>query len=126
MPMKLPGLTRILLCTVETNVLALEERYANDPVLLAMYKRELLIPGWAGELDSVELEYIKSELRQSSSLRRRWGFKPSAKRLSEKHIRAVARDGLSAIKKPVLASVEKDDISPEYFFTLTRLLPVYH
>jgi len=83
---------------------SLQERYANAPELLEFYQRKLLEPGWAGELKPYELAYIKSQLRLSPSLRRRWGFRPSAKRLSEKHIRAVARDGLSAIKKPVLAS----------------------
>jgi len=61
-----------------------------------------------GELKPYELAYIRSQLRQSPSLRRRWGFRPSAKRFSEKHIRAVARDGLSAIRKPVLASAPKE------------------
>jgi hypothetical protein len=75
--------------------MSLEERYAKDPELLEFYKKNLLEPGWAGELDPVELAYIKSRLRESASLRRRWGFRPSAKRLSEKRIRAVARDGLS-------------------------------
>jgi len=79
--------------------MTLEERYANDPWLLEFYKEELLEPGWAGELDDVELEYIKSHLRQSPSLRRRWGFRPSAKRFSENHIRAVAMDGVSASKR---------------------------
>ena len=83
----------------------LEEIYAGDPELLKFYKKKLLEPGWAGELKPCELAYIKSQLKLSPSLRRRWGFRPSAKRLSERHIRAVARDGLSAIKKPVLASV---------------------
>lgn len=87
--------------------MSLEERYANDPEMLAFYKRKLLQPGWAGEMDCVELDYIKSQLRQSPSLKRRWGFRPTARRLSSSHIRAVARDGLSAIKKPVLASVGK-------------------
>lgn len=76
--------------------MSLEERYASDPELLEFYKKKLLIPGWAGEPDAVELAYIKSQLRQSSSLRRKWGFRPTAKRLSEGRIRAVARDGLSA------------------------------
>jgi hypothetical protein len=40
----------------------LEERYKNDPKLLALYKTKLLEPGWAGELDRVELAYVKSEL----------------------------------------------------------------
>ena len=76
--------------------MSLEERYADDPEFLEVDMENLLEPGWAGELDPVELAYIKSQLRQSSLLRRRWGFRPSAKRLSEKRIRAVARDGLSA------------------------------
>jgi len=88
-------------------IMMLEERYRNAPDLLEFYKRKLLMPGWVGEIDTVELDYIKSHLRQSSSLKRRWGFRPTAKRLSESYIRAVARDGLSANKKPVLASAMK-------------------
>lgn len=82
-----------------------EERYAHAPELLEFYKRKLLQPGWAGELKPYEFTYIKSQLRQSPSLKRRWGFKPTAKRLSEKRIRAVARDGLSPNERRVLASV---------------------
>ena len=76
--------------------ISLEERYADDPEFLELYRENLLKPGWAGDLDPDELAFIKSKLRQSPSLRRRWGFRPSAKRLSESHIRAVAKDGLSA------------------------------
>ena len=79
--------------------MTLEERYANDPWLLELYKEKLLEPGWAGELDDVELEYIKSHLKQSPSLRRRWGFRPSAKRFAESRIRVVAMDGVSASKR---------------------------
>jgi hypothetical protein len=82
----------------------LEERYTGDPEFLKFYKKKLLQPGWAGELTRDELTYIKSRLQQSPSLKRRWGFKPSAKRLVERRIRAVAIDGISAIQKPVLAS----------------------
>jgi len=85
--------------------MTLGEIYEGDPKLLKFYKRKLLEPGWAGELKPYELAYIKAQLRQSPALRRRWGFRPSAKRFSEKHIRVVARDGLSTIQKPVLASV---------------------
>jgi len=74
--------------------MSLEERYAHDLELLEFYKQKLLEPGWAGELDPDELAYLKSQLRRSPSLRRRWGFRPSAKRLSEGRIRAVARNGL--------------------------------
>lgn len=75
--------------------MTLEERYRDDPGLLEFYIRKLLIPGWPGELDDVELAYIKSQLKISPALRRRWRFKPSAKRLSEKRIREVARNGVS-------------------------------
>jgi hypothetical protein len=88
-----------VLCTDSDNQMTLAERYANDPWLLEYYKVNLLEPGWAGELDDVELEYIKSHLRQSPSLRRRWGFHPSARRFSESRIRAVAMDGVSANKR---------------------------
>jgi hypothetical protein len=84
--------------------MSLEERYARDPELLAFYRKRLLEPGWAGDLGPDELAYIKSELRGSASLRRRWGFRPSAKRLSESRIRAVAGDGLQATGRRVSAS----------------------
>ena len=99
------GQILILLSTVRISMMTLEERYADDLDLLSFYRKKLLELGWAGELDSVELAYIRSELRQSASLRRRWGFRPSAKRLSEHRIRTIARDGLSANKRLVLASV---------------------
>jgi hypothetical protein len=79
--------------------MTVEERYANDAWTLEFYKAKLLEPGWAGEIDSVELEYIKSNLRQSRSLRRRWGFRPSAKRFSERRIREVAMWGVSKRQK---------------------------
>ena len=88
----------------------LDERYKDDPELLAFYKKKLLEPGWAGELSLDEFAYVKSQLRQSALLRRRWGFRPSARRLSERHIRAVARDGATAIRKPVLASAARDQM----------------
>ena len=84
--------------------MTLQERYADNPGLLRFYEDKLLQSGWAGELDDVELAYIKFYLRQSPSLKRKWGFRPSAKRLSESRIRAVARDGLSAIKGAVSRS----------------------
>jgi len=86
---------------------SLGEHYKNDPELLGFSQKKLLEPRWAGELSPDELAYMKSQLRQSSSLRRRWGFRPSAKRLSESRIRAVARNGLGAISSRVLASVVK-------------------
>ena len=73
--------------------MSLQEQYADDPSLVDHYQPKLLEPGWAGELTPDELAYVKSQLRQSRSLRRRWGFRPSAKKLSESRIRAVARHG---------------------------------
>jgi len=79
---------------METDRMTLEERYANDPEFLKFYREKLLEPGWAGDLDDVELQYIKSELRKSPAVRRRWGFRPSAKRFSDSRIRDVAMNGV--------------------------------
>jgi hypothetical protein len=84
---------------VRDNRMSLEEEYANDPKLLKFYQEGLLEPGWAGELSRNELAYIKSELKKSPSLKRRWGFRPTAKRFSESHIRDVAMNGLPPRKK---------------------------
>jgi hypothetical protein len=78
-----------------------------DPALHDFYFRNLLEPEWAGELDRVELAYIRSQLQQSPSLRRRWGFRPSARRLSEARIRAVAMHGISRSVGAVSASVRR-------------------
>ena len=37
----------------------LEQRYKNDPKLLAFYQKKLLIRGWAGRTDDVEKEYVR-------------------------------------------------------------------
>lgn len=86
----------------------LEEQQKDAIEFLEFYKEKLIEPGWAGELSPDEFTYIKLQLKQSPSLKRRWGFRPSAKRLSESRIRTVARKGRSANKKPVLALVTKD------------------
>ena len=78
--------------------MSLEQQPVNDPEILKLYQENLIEPGWAGELDDDELAYIKSQLRKSPSLRRRWGFRPTAKRLSESHIRDVAMNGVSRKK----------------------------
>lgn len=75
-----------------------------DPELHDSYATDLLDPGWAGELDRAEFAYIKAQLRQSQSLKRRWGFRPSAKRLSEARIRIIAMHGVSGDEGGVLAS----------------------
>ena len=93
--------------------MTLDKIHGDDPGLLKFYKEKLLIPGWAGEIKPFELDYIKSQLRASPSLKRRWGFKPRAKRLPKKRIRAIARDGLSPKTKNerrVLASLVKEEM----------------
>jgi hypothetical protein len=74
--------------------MTIDKRYQDDPELGAFYKENLLEPGWAGELAPYELAYIKSELMKSPRLKMRWGFRPSAKRFSEKRIRDVAMNGV--------------------------------
>jgi len=87
----------------------------NGPQVLSFYQDSLLKPGWAGKLSPDEFAYIKSQLRKSPSLRRRWGFRPSAKRLSESRIREIAREGLRANGRRVLASaVENQQGSPTF------------
>jgi hypothetical protein len=54
--------------------MTIEERYADDPDLLTFYRKKLLEPGWAGELDTVEMAYIKSELRRSSLAQEKMGL----------------------------------------------------
>lgn len=61
-----------------------------------MIDERLLKPGWAGDLNPEEFKYVRSQLRKSPSLKRRWGFRPSAKRLAEGRIRTIARDGRSS------------------------------
>ena len=74
--------------------MSVEECYRNASQLLSFNRKKLLEPGWAGELSPEEFAHIKSQLQRSPSLRRRWRFRPSAKRLSESRIRSVARIGL--------------------------------
>ena len=82
-----------------------KEQHTNDLDIPGLYKERLIEPGWAGELNREELAYVKSELKKSPSLKRRWGFRPSARRFSDDHVQAIARDGVCAKKKRVLASV---------------------
>jgi hypothetical protein len=105
--MRQPGPILTSLYTVVDNDMELENRYRKDPELLELVEKKLLEPGWAGELDRLEFAYVKALLKASPSFKRRWGFRPTAKRLSEAKIRSVARSGVSVIKKVVLASVAK-------------------
>ena len=88
--------------------MSFKEQYCDETDMIASYEDRLLIPGWGGELTADEVRHIKFRLRQSVGLKMRWGFKRSAKRFSESHIRAVALDGLSAIRKSVLASLPEN------------------
>ena len=45
----------------------LEERYAGDPELLALYKKKLPKPGWAGVRDACEKEYIRRAKQVSAA-----------------------------------------------------------
>lgn len=36
----------------------LADRYKGDPILLAFYRRQLLLRGWAGQTDSIEQAYM--------------------------------------------------------------------
>lgn len=95
----------------------------DDPELHDLYAEKLLEPGWAGELDRRELAYIKSQLQQSASMKRRWGFRPSARRLSEARIRAVAMYGLSANKRGVSASPTGEEGRPAMKVSRTDKTP---
>ena len=75
----------------------LEERYRDDPGLLQFYKKKLLIPGWAGELDKEELSYIKKKLFTNRPLRARWTFKRGTGRLSGEKICHVAMFGVDSV-----------------------------
>jgi len=79
----------------------------RDPQLHDHYARKLVEPGWAGEINKVELTYIKSKLRQYPSLRRRWGFRSTARRLPAGRIRQVATYGVG--NSAVLASLGQHD-----------------
>ena len=106
-PINAVGLAGECFHQVISSKMSLESKYASDPDLLNFYRKKLPEPGWAGELSPDELAYIKSQLKQSHSLKRRWGFRLSARRFSEAKIRAIARNGLSPNDRPVLASVVK-------------------
>jgi len=88
-----PGLIHTDSC-MGTDCMNLERKSLIAPAVKDYDDERLTIPGWAGEITADELHFIKSKLKSSLGLRIRWGFKRSARRFSEKHIRQVARDGL--------------------------------
>jgi hypothetical protein len=56
-------------------------------------KWKLLEPGWGGQLDEDELEFIKGPLMQDAPLRLWWGMPPSWKRIPEEAVRRIAVEG---------------------------------
>lgn len=50
----------------------LEERYRTDPDLLAFYRKKLLEPGWGGELDDGEINYIVLTAKKTPVVKRQW------------------------------------------------------
>jgi len=78
----------------------LEERYRNDPELLEFYRRKLLWPSWAGDLDEAEYRHVRKCLEEDEGLRKKWGISKRKHRgsvtknpLTEDTIRRIARDG---------------------------------
>ena len=53
----------------------------------------LLVPGWAGELNPTELEFVLDRLNRDRQLARLWGFRSSARRRSELAVRELALAG---------------------------------
>ncbi len=53
----------------------------------------LLVPGWAGELNPTELEFVLDQLNRDRQLARLWGFRSSARRRSEPAVRELALAG---------------------------------
>ena len=70
----------------------MEKRGPNKATRAKITEARLLTPGWGGELTPDELVYIKSRLKESPELRRRWGF--TTTRISDAMIRKVALDGV--------------------------------
>ena len=67
--------------------------YTKDKPLLKFYKRKLLEPGWAGELNIEEYDYIRAQLKEEPALKTKWGFIRGRRKLSEDRIRDVAMNG---------------------------------
>lgn len=52
--------------------MSLEQTYAEDKELLDFYKNNLIIPGWAGEVNDDEAEYISKMFIADRSIKRSW------------------------------------------------------
>ncbi len=73
---------------------SLEEHYQDDPTLLEFYKKRLIEPGFGGELDNIEYEYVRDKLKRSNRLRTRWKFTKGSRRLSKAKIIHTALYGI--------------------------------
>ncbi|NQT73567.1 MAG: hypothetical protein HQ553_12495 [Chloroflexi bacterium] len=78
----------------------------NNSEISQFYRKRLLIPGWAGELDSTELAYSKKELLADRRLRAKWGFKRGTGRLSEEKIKYVALHGVDGLQEALSEDLE--------------------
>jgi len=65
-----------------------------------MLNPKLLQPGWAGELTSEELAFIKKYLNANCTLRAEWGMGREHGYVNDDKIRAVAMDGVAALQTP--------------------------
>ena len=83
------------------NVMKVSEEISDNG-----FDSKLLEPGWGGDIKVEELRFIKEQLKQSRPLKRRWGFRPSAKRLSSMRIRRIAMYGKNSANNKVSASVK--------------------
>jgi hypothetical protein len=76
---------------VSSTALTLDQRYTNDPDLLAFYKRKLLAVGWAGATDSVERQFIWRERRRLGRKQRGRPFEAGSARQSQHRAEINAR-----------------------------------
>ncbi len=68
------------------------EKYLSDP------DGKLLIPGWAGSLDSDEVSYIQEKLKADAMLSYWWGFRPGQRTRSVSAIERVAWAGSPEVR----------------------------
>ncbi len=74
-----------------------------------MLNRKLLEPGWAGDLNSEELAFIKDKLKRDRRLRAKWGMGRGKGRLSEEKIKIVALYGVEGLEE-----THSQDLSPPF------------
>ena len=67
----------------------------KDPELHDLYARQLLEPGWGGDLIAIEYRHIRCHLEKRTRLRSQWGFhRGRGWQLSEELIRDRASKGV--------------------------------